>query len=358
MTNALYIGSTHPSAGKNTLALGLALSLRQQNISCAWMKPLGSLPVPHAESAEKLMEDEDTLFMREALNLGAESVPPSSLLLTQDLNMKAVGKGLEDPLPGLRASVEALFQSHDLTMLCGAGSLEAGEIFNFSALRIIRELNLKLLLLDRATRQVHLDRILFIRELLGDAMLGVVLNAVPHTLTEDVESRVKPFLESRGIPVLGTIPHDPLLSSLQVSQIMDHLSAHLLTTAGKTTRMVENFLIGTMQVENFMAHYRRTPKAAVIVGGDRADVQMVAIEGGSSCLILTGNFYPGDIILSRADALEIPILVTRDDTFTAARKVEALFTRNKLRDPAKVTQGAHLVSAHLDFQALRRALDI
>ena len=82
--------------------------------------------------------------------------------------------------------------------------------------------------------------------------------------------------------------------------------------------MVENFLIGTMQVENFMTHFRKHKNSAVIVGGDRSDVQLVALEGNCPCLVLTGNLYPNDIILTRSEVLSIPIVVVRDDTFTVA----------------------------------------
>ena len=53
--------------------------------------------------------------------------------------------------------------------------------------------------------------------------------------------------------------------------------------------MVENFLIGTMQVENFLTHFKKHRNSAVIVGGDRSDVQLVALEGDCPCLILTGT---------------------------------------------------------------------
>ena len=113
-----------------------------------------------------------------------------------------------------------------------------------------------------------------------------------------------------------------------------------------------------MQVENFMTYFRRNPNSAVIVGGDRADVQLVAIEGNCPCLVLTGNLYPNDIILSRADTLNVPIVMVRQDTYTVAKKMEALLSRHKMRDVMKIRQGAQLISSNLDFAAIREGLGV
>ena len=107
-----------------------------------------------------------------------------------------------------------------------------------------------------------------------------------------------------------------------------------------------------------MTYFRRQKNSAIIVGGDRADVQLVAIEGECPCLVLTGNLFPNDIILSRADTLGVPIIMVRDDTYTVAKKMESLLSRHKMRDVMKIRQGAHLVSTNLDFATIRSALGV
>jgi BioD-like phosphotransacetylase family protein len=113
--------------------------------------------------------------------------------------------------------------------------------------------------------------------------------------------------------------------------------------------------IGTMQVENFMTHFRKNKNSAIIVGGDRSDVQLVALEGDCPCLVLTGNLYPNDIILTRSEVLEIPIIMVREDTYTVAKRMETILSRHKLRDVIKIRQGAQLVSSSIDFEYLKQA---
>ena len=109
---------------------------------------------------------------------------------------------------------------------------------------------------------------------------------------------------------------------------------------------------------DLMTHFRRQKNSAIIVGGDRSDVHLVALEGDSPCLVLTGNLYPNDIILTRSEVLEIPIIVVREDTYTVAKKMETLLMRHKLRDEIKIRQGAQLINANLDFATLKSELGL
>ena len=348
----LYLASTTPHAGKNTISIGLMRQLMHAGYRPAWHKPLGTLPI----DTPRGLEDEDTLFMRGALGLDEESVPPSTVPVTHDLRMRTYRGENADPLPELKTLYAKLAEKHDAILVYGSDMLESGSMYGLDGLRFIRELGFKGIVIDRVTHGAHPDPLLYMRGLIGDKLAGVVFNAVGPAMRGRITDELQPFLENRGIPVLGSIPQEPALTSLLVSQIMEALDARLLTSPGKSPRAVENFLIGTMQVENFMTHFRRKPGSAVIVGGDRADVQMVAIEGGSPCLILTGNFQPGDMVLSRADALDVPVLLTRDDTVGAAHRVENLFNTGKLRDTGKVGLAEKLVRSSLDFTALKQIM--
>ena len=148
------------------------------------------------------------------------------------------------------------------------------------------------------------------------------------------------------------------MGTIKVADLADKLGGKIITAQHKSERIVESFLIGTMQVENFLTHFRKNKNAAIIVGGDRSDVQLVALEGDSPCLVLTGNLYPNDIILTRSEVLEIPVIVVREDTFTVAKKMETLLERHKLRDIIKIRQGAQLVNSNIDYAYIKKALNL
>jgi hypothetical protein len=73
---------------------------------------------------------------------------------------------------------------------------------------------------------------------------------------------------------------------------------------------------------------------------------------------MTGNLYPNDIIMTRAEVLGIPLIVVRDDTYTVARKMEVILSRSKLRDAIKIRHGGDLVASLLDFDHIKEKIDL
>jgi BioD-like phosphotransacetylase family protein len=351
MARGLYIGATRAFSGKNMLSAGLGLCLQGQGLRIGYMKPVGALP------AEKngLVGDEDAFFIQDTL--GLDSPPPlvTPVMETQDFKMAAFAGQIADCMPDIRAAYERLAAERDLMLVCGAGHALSGKYCRLDGVRLVRELGLKALLVDRLRHEVNYDELMILKELLGDSLLGVVLNGIPYSFMNEIETVIRPCLERNGITVMGIIPADPLLGSIRAGELAEGLGGRLVTAQEQTAGMVERFLIGTMQVDNFTAYFRRRPNTAVIVGGDRADLQLVAIEGNCPCLVLTGNLFPNDIILSRADTLGVPIVIVRQDTYTVAKKMEALLGRHKMRDAAKSRRSAEIVGNALNIAALRAA---
>lgn len=353
MPKGLYIGSTTPNAGKNLLTVGIGQHLAKGGINYGFMRPVGDTP---AKAGCCL--DDDARFACEVLAIDDPVELISPVCVTQDFKMMAFsGKG-KDQMPQIKSAYEKLIQNRDTILLSGSGSYLSNKFCELDSLRIIKELGLKAVFVDRVSHEADYNSLLFIKEILGDFMLGAVLNDVPKSFVPEVETVIKPFLERKGIKVLGCIQSDPLMKSIRASDLVDHLDGKLITAQNEAVRMVENFLIGTMQVENFMTYFRRNPNSAVIVGGDRADVQLVAIEGEAPCIILTGNLYPNEIILSRAETLKVPIIMVRGDTYYVAHKMENLLARYKMRDIKKVRQASQLVESALDFRYIYNALGL
>jgi len=136
------------------------------------------------------------------------------------------------------------------------------------------------------------------------------------------------------------------------------LGGKILCGHDKLNNLVEHFLIGAMQVDKAIEYFKRIRNNAVIVGGDRADIQLSAIESGTECLILTGELYPSEIIIAKAEQNGVPIMVVRDDTYSVAKKLERLSMRLRLRDKAKVDRGMKLVTENVDFPMLYKKLGI
>ncbi|EPR43873.1 DRTGG domain protein [Desulfovibrio sp. X2] len=350
----LYVGATAGYSGKNMIALGIGLWLQKQNLKVGYLKPVGAMPV---EKNGKL-GDEDAFFMQQVLGLDQDPSLVTPVLVTQDFKVKAFSGQCHDLMADVRDSYEKLSAGKDLTLVAGSGSMYSGRYCNVDGVSVVKNLGIKAIVIDRFEKELKYDYLAVMREQLGDQLLGVVLNDVPATYMDELRSMLIPFLEGAGVKVLGVIPRDPLLGAIKVTDLAERLGGKIISAHGKADRVVENFLIGTMQVENFLTHFKKHRNSAVIVGGDRSDVQLVALEGDCPCLILTGNLYPNEIILTRSEVLEIPIIIVREDTFSVAKKMETLLSRHKFRDAVKIKQGAEIVAANVDLAYIRQQLGV
>ena len=349
----IYIGSTAGYSGKNLIAVALGLRFQKEGLRVGYMKPVGA--VPHREGDK--VGDEDAFFVLEVLGIDADPALVTPVLVTRDFTVKAFTQGVGDLMQGIKDAYAKLSENVDVMIVSGSGAyMDSGAYCGVEGVRVAQELGLKTLLIDRFFGELRYDSLLRSHKRLGDSLAGVIFNDIPEQYRAELDELITPFLERQGVNVLGVIPSDPVMGAIKVADLAERLSGKIVSAHAMAGRVVENFLIGTMQVENFMTHFRRHKNSAIIVGGDRADVQLVALEGACPCLILTGNLYPNDIILTRSEVLETPIIMVRDDTYTVAKKMEVILSSHKLRDTIKVTHGAQLVGASVDFARLRGML--
>jgi len=354
MAAGIYIGSTSGYSGKNMVVMGLGMRLQKDGYNVGYMKPVGAVP----QEMDGVMDDEDAFFVQSVLGLEEPAELVTPVVVTQDFRVRAFSGQCGNLMPSIAEAYDTLQQKRDVMLVAGSGSMYSGRYCNVDGIRVVKELGLKAVIIDRLHKELNYDYLVVLKDTLGDSLAGVILNDIPANYINEVDGLIKPFLESNGVKVLGVIPKDPLMGAIKVGDLAERLGGKVISAQNKADKVVENFLIGTMQVENFMTHFRKNKNSAVIVGGDRSDVQLVALEGNCPCLVLTGNLYPNDIILTRSEVLNIPIVVVRDDTYTVAKKMEVILSRHKLRDVIKIRQGAQLVSSSLDFAYLKEVMGI
>lgn len=350
----IYIGSTAGYSGKNMIVMGLGLKFQKEGFKVGYMKPVGAMPM----EKNGVLGDEDAYFVQDVLGISEDPATVTPVVVTQDFKANAFKGICGAHMPDIINAYKAISAKHQVTLVAGSGSMYSGKYCGLDGITVVKALDLKAVVIDRFSKEIDYDGLVVHKEELGDSLLGVVLNDIPPHFLDEVETMIRPFLESKGVKVLGVIPKDPLMSAIKVADLADRLGGKVISAHAKADRVVESFLIGTMQVENFMTHFRKNKHSAVIVGGDRSDVQLVALEGDCPCLILTGNLYPNDIILTRSEVLETPIIIVREDTFSVAKKMETILSRHKLRDTVKIKQGADLVASNLDFRHIREGLGL
>lgn len=350
----IYVGATSGYSGKNLIAMGLGLKFQKDGLNVGYAKPVGAMPV---EKNGKL-GDEDAFFVQEVLGLKEDPSLVTPILVTQDFKDKAFEGQVGDLMGDIKRCFETISRDKDVTIVAGSGSMYSGKYCHVDAVEVVKSLGIQALVIDRYIKELNYDYLVVLKDALGDQLMGTILNDIPLDFMDELNRHIVPLLERSGVKVLGVLPRDPLLGAIQVAELAKRLGGRIVAAQHKADRVVENFLIGSMQVENFMTHFRKHKNTAIIMGGDRSDVQLVALEGECPCLILTGNLYPNDIILTRAEVKEVPIIVVREDTFSMSKKMDAILSRMKLRDMVKIQQGAQIVSNNVDIPYIKQKLGL
>ncbi len=352
--HSLYIGSTASFSGKNSIITALGLIFIERGLKVGYMKPVG---VRFSETAGQGGIDADARFVQDLFGLRQldELVTPAAI--TPSVKRDFLDHGCPDFLDGIVEAHDTLRMNNDVMIVAGSGSfLHSGVYCGVSGPTIADALNAKVLLVDRFHDDFRFEYLLNAKFELGDRLLGVVFNDLPPEAKKRTESWTIPVLKRANVNVLGTLTRDPLLGAVRVGDLAERLGAHLLVGQENAGRLIESFFVGAMKVENFITQFQKHPDTGIIVGGDQSDIQIVALEGGAPCLVLTGNFPPMDMVLTLAKKQNIPVMLARDDSYTIAKKVDAIQHTQKLRDPAKVTRITDLVREHVDVEAIITAL--
>jgi uncharacterized protein len=346
----LLIGSSEAYSGKSAIVLGIAHQFQTKGIDIAYAKPIGT-----RLDATGAVE-EDVAFMAQTLNLTAEQILPTLVPLDEaTITQRLLGKDQTNYLEKLQAYQQA---ASDLVLLEGAGTLEEGNLFDLALPQIAQQLEAAVMLVTRYRSALVVESLIAAKQQLGERLLGVIVNDVPNSQMVTVRDQVKPFLEERGIEVLGILPRNDLLRSVSVGDLVQQLGAEVLCRADRMDLMVESLKIGAMNVNSALEYFRKGRNMAIVTGGDRTDIQLAALETSTQCLILTGHLPPSSTILSRADDLEIPILSVDLDTLTTVEIVDQAFGQVRLHEPIKIQSVYQMMDSCVNVDAILNKLGL
>jgi len=350
----LLIGSTEPSSGKSAIILGLSDQLHQAGLNLAYGKPLGKCL---RESEESLIE-KDVEFITQSLNLAPNRVVPTLLTLNETtLQKRLCGEDTTNYQQFLTSQYLQNTDS-DLVLLEGPGNLSEGSLFDLSLMQLADLVDAEVLLVFRYKSLLSVETLLSAKQLIGERLIGVVLNDVPASHLQAVNHTMRPFLEQQGIPVLGILPKSNLLRSVTVGELVHQLNAQVLCRDDRLNLLVESLAIGAMNVNAAVKYFRKRQNMAVVTGGDRVEIQQAALETSTQCLILTGQLPPPSFILTRAEELEIPILSVDLDTLSTVEIIERTFGQVRVHEPIKVECIRHLMREHFDINRLLSLMDL
>jgi hypothetical protein len=105
-----------------------------------------------------------------------------------------------------------------------------------------------------------------------------------------------------------------------------------------------------MDPENAMRYFLRIPNKVVITGINRTDIQILALETSTKCLLLTGGLYPSEMVVNIAKTKGVPVVVTSLDTFSSVDRIQNLVGKAILKEKGKALRAKEMVAKELNLE--------
>ena len=154
------------------------------------------------------------------------------------------------------------------------------------------------------------------------------------------------------VNLLGAIPENRTLLSLTVNEIAEILGAEFYSGQEYGDTLVENFMVGGFGMDPGQYVFNTKYKKAVIVRGDRPDVQMSALETPMSCFIMTNAIEPIEYVKYESEEEKVPILIVQENTLDTMNAVDKLTNYAQFNHPEKLEEAKTLIIENLKVEEI------
>jgi BioD-like phosphotransacetylase family protein len=363
LTKRIFVAATRMNDGKTTTCLGLFAALQHLYPRVGFIKPVGQRYVE--VGGFKVDEDSYLLDMIYQVQVPIESMSP--ITIDQTFTRRFLNNP-EDTYGQLVDRICRAFDrvswEKDFTLIEGTGHAGVGSVFDLSNARVARLLDAKVILvcpggIGRPIDEIALNKALFDKE--GVQIIGAILNKVEADKIPQVTHYAGLGLERLGVPLLGVLPVQTMLSAPNLSQVAEEIGGRWLNgRAGGAQERILRVVVGAMTAKGIIdllqsGHLLITP-------GDRDDLILAAVTASSisgpkaiSGVILTNDILPHPKLLDLLARTDIPVIAAREDAYIVTSKINAMTVKTQPQDTDKIPVIKRLITEHVDLKKLLAA---
>jgi BioD-like phosphotransacetylase family protein len=328
----IYIATDRPGAGKTATALGLAAHLAGRGKRVGYAKLFSGNP----------QSDPDVAFAVQLLNhpaLAKSGLP---------LPLSDLASNPNQTLNQVKASLNSFAAGHDVVVAEGPSLVGPAGDMSGATKQAVQTLGARAVLVARYDRGASADALFSKSQALGAGLAGIILNMVPRYRLQEVRHVMAPL----GKQFLGAIPEDRVMLAPTLGQVARQLNAQWVMGQEKSETLLESFLIGGNIMDSGRDYFGRNEAKAVVVRGDRPDLQLAALREPLRALILTGGHDPVEYIFHEVETRNTPLIITPHDTRGTSNTLGALLESTSVRHPAKVSRFQELLGQYCNIPIL------
>lgn len=362
----LYVAATQQHDGKTSLSIGLYRAAVERGYRTCFIKPVGQRYVMEEDQEV----DEDAVLFKRALSAEGPIKMLSPVTIPQGFTSDYIlHRNPEAIYRPIREAIAELEREHDLAIVEGTGHAGVGSVIDASNAQVAKFLDAPCVIITgggigRCIDEVALNRALFTQSEVR--LLGAVVNKVFEDKYDRISAAVRQGLDNLGMRCLGVIPYRPELTYPTMANIQEEFGLEVLCGGAYLGRRVRSIIVAAMMPQNMLDYL--SDGSLVVVPGDRVDNIITSVnahlmrERGQAPeiagLLLTGGLMPHLSVVNILCEVDVPVLVTDQDTATAAFKVRSLVPKITARDPDKIALAQKLMKEYVDTDYIFESLGL
>jgi len=318
---AIYF-SGKAGGGKTATALGLGLKLQEKGFKVSYFKPIGF------RKGTIKKDDDDVMLMRDVFCLPYSGDTISPVIVNDHYLTPRFMQEVKDLHPRIKKAFKKCSEGYDVVLIDGSIEPHVGHNQGLDDFNLAEMLGASTLQVIKADDDFDLDQNLLYLEMWKNKnipVIGCIFNNITTNQWNKTDSVYKPLVEEKGFDVLGLIPSQVEISAPTVAEFYDVVGGDVLTAPDNMNRIVEEIVVGTMNIESALKYLRRAPNKALITGGDRSDMALTALETSTSVIILTGGLYPDLQVLSQAEEKGVPVILVHQSTYSTIENLQSIY---------------------------------
>lgn len=359
----VFIAATRQNVGKTTVSLGLISALFEKFEKIGFIKPVGQHYI--VEDGHKV--DEDSILMESIFKFKFPLHKMSPIAIEQGYTERFLeGKGGQNASAKIREAFNHVAEDKDLVVIEGTGHAGVGSVFDLSNAAVAKMLESKVILVSQGGIGNPIDEIMLNKSLFDKMRVklsGVIINKVLPEKYDKVNKYVRMGLTRLGIPVLGVVPYMKMLDRPTMENIKEDLDMHVLCGEKFLNNQMKKVFVGAMEGRAVLRYL--VDDCLVITPGNRSDLIsfLIKVHAGRfgapkriAGIILSGGSAPKRRTYSALKKTDIPVLMSRHNTYDVSSRVHDLTVKIKFRDSSKVKLVRDMISKYVDVDHIVRNL--
>ena len=366
----LYLAATGQNRGKTTASLGLMDLFLGEGLRTGFMKPVGQRTIVDAAGVPA---DEDAILVKAVYGLREPLTAMSPVHIPRGFTKAYIAGDVVEDLGARIAAAHATFlDEKEVLLIEGTGHAGVGAVIGVSNAVVAALLRAPAVIVSEGGIGRPIDEIVLNASHFaahGVPVAGAIVNKVNVDAQPGIATILEKGLARYGIPLLGVIPHRPILSNPSLAMILEGIRAELLVAGPDLDLVIGGISVAAMEPHHVLQHV--VGRRIVIVAGDREDV-IVALarahrvdmrrpavirgeaEPSTVGFVLSG-YRPRAAVVEEIRRANLFACFLDEDTYMVASDVHDLLVKTHPSDRGKIEMIKSIVAASLDADRMLAA---